>query len=74
MYVKSVFLIFLENQRALEAGNSGFDLADLRLSAGLQMAKSHLSTTTIHVWNTTHTNTTHTDQHQATRWSTVLSH
>ena len=31
MYEKSVFLLFLINQRALEAGNVGIDLADLGL-------------------------------------------
>jgi len=71
MYGESVFLFFLDNQRALEAGNIGFDLADLGLDLGLQMAKSHLSTATTHVWNTTHTNPTHTDRHQATIHATA---
>ena len=33
MYVKSVFPLFLINQRALEAGNDGNDLADLGLGS-----------------------------------------
>jgi hypothetical protein len=33
VYVKSVFPLFLINQRALEAGNDGNDLADLGLGS-----------------------------------------
>jgi hypothetical protein len=38
MYVESVFLLFLINQRALEAGNDGLDLADLRLGSTSESA------------------------------------
>jgi len=73
MYGESVFLIFLDNQRALEAGNSGFDLVDLSPGPGLQMAESNLPTPTSHVWNTTHTNLTHTDRHYTTVLRPVLA-
>ena len=33
MYVKSVVLLFLINQRALEAGDIGFDLVDSGLGS-----------------------------------------
>ena len=73
MYGESVFLVFLDNQRALEAGKIGVDLVDLSPRPGLQMAKSNLSTATPHVWNTTHTNATHTDRHYATVLRPVLT-
>jgi hypothetical protein len=78
MYVKSVVLLFLDNQSALRPAISGLDLVDLSLAITSNSAKSHLSTylnslniPTEHTLGShTHPRTTHTATHTRTYYHT----
>jgi len=71
MYVKSVILLFLDNQSALRPAIIGFDLADWSLTITSHSLKSHLSTylNSLNIpiehaiGSHTHPRTTHTATH-----------